>query len=163
MRERGGLAHAVETLNRELMREADDAMGVTMLIVLLDCASGDVTMVNAGHENPILLTRGAAAHSVPLRGGPPLCVCDFAYPEERMTLSPGDTLVLITDGVTEAHDQDQRLFGLSGALAALGRAQGRDTEAQIAGLVAEVRAFERPTEPSDDLTVLALRYRGAGT
>ncbi len=163
VRERGGLAHAVATLNRELMREADDAMGVTMLVVLLDCASGAVTMVNAGHENPILLTPGEPAHSLPMRGGPPLCVCDFAYPEERMTLSPGDTLVLITDGVTEAQDQDRRMFGLGGALAALGRAQGRDTDAQIAGLVQAVRAFEMPTEPSDDLTVLALRYRGEET
>jgi serine phosphatase RsbU (regulator of sigma subunit) len=163
VRESGGLAHAVDTLNRELMREADDAMGVTMLIMLIDCASGELTMVNAGHENPILLKPGEPAKTVPMRGGPPFCVCDFAYPEERLTLFPGNTLVLITDGVTEAQDQDGRMFGLGGALAALGRRDGIDSDALIAGLVEAVRGFEHPMEPSDDLTVLALRYRGPAT
>ena len=159
VRESGGLGHAVATLNRELLREADDAMGVTMLIMLVDCASGAVTMVNAGHENPILLTPGQAPETVPMRGGPPFCVCDFAYPEERMTLAPGDTLVLITDGVTEAQDKDGRLLGLDGALAALGPGDGGDTDALIARLIDAVREFERPMEASDDLTVLALRFR----
>lgn len=160
VRETGGLAHAVATLNRELMREADDAMGVTMLIVLVDCANGALTMVNAGHENPILLQPGEPAKTVPMRGGPPFCVCDFAYPEERMTLLPGHTLVLITDGVTEAQDHHGRLFGLDAALAALDRRGGMESGALIARLVDEVRGFELPTEPSDDLTVLALYYRG---
>jgi len=163
VREIGGLAHAVATLNRELMRDADEAMGVTMLIMLVDCASGEATMVNAGHENPILLTPGQPPGTVPMRGGPPFCVCDFAYPEEQMTLVPGQTLVLITDGITEAQDQNGRMLGLAGALAALDRPHGTDTQALIAGLVAEVRRFELPTEPSDDLTVLALRYRGAAS
>jgi len=160
VRESGGLAHAVATLNRELMREADEAMGVTMLIMLVDCASGAVTMVNAGHENPILLAPGQPPKTIPMQGGPPFCVCDFAYPEERMTLWPGQTLVLITDGVTEAQDSDGRMFGLNGALATLDRPNESDSDGLIAGLVAAVRRFELPTEPSDDLTVLALRYRG---
>lgn len=161
VRESGGLGHAVATLNRELMRDADDAMGLTMLIVLIDCASGEVTMVNAGHENPILLQPGGVPETVPMRGGPPLCVCDFAYPEERLTLLAGNMLVLITDGITEAQDKDGRMFGLNAALAALGGQNAIADDALVAALVAAVRAFERPMEPSDDLTVLTLTYRGS--
>jgi len=162
VRERGGLAHAVNTLNIELMRDADDAMGVTMLVVLVDCSTGELAMVNAGHENPILLRPGQRPESVPMEGGPPFCVVAFAYPEENMVLRPGDTLVLITDGVTEAQDAAGRMFGLDGALATLGQVQANGPDAIVAGMVEAVRAFEHPTEPSDDLTILALSYRGPG-
>jgi CHASE2 domain-containing sensor protein/serine phosphatase RsbU (regulator of sigma subunit) len=171
VRERGGLAHAVNTLNIELMRDADDAMGVTMLVVLANCATGELTMVNAGHENPILLRPGQPSETVPMDGGPPFCVVEFSYPEERMALRPGDTMVLITDGVTEAQDTEGRMFGLDGALASLARRDANgpaapspnapSPDAIVANLVEAVRAFEHPTEPSDDLTILALCYRGA--
>ena len=160
VRERGGLAHAVDTLNVELMRDADDAMGVTMLVVLANCATGELTMVNAGHENPILLRPGLPPETVPMEGGPPFCVVEFSYPEEHMVLHPGDTVVLITDGVTEAQDAEGRMFGLEGALATLGSREANGPDAIVANLVEAVRAFEHPTEPSDDLTVLALGYRG---
>jgi serine phosphatase RsbU (regulator of sigma subunit) len=162
VREQGGLAHAVNTLNRELMRDADDAMGVTMLVVLVDCVSGGLTMVNAGHENPILLRPGQRPETVPMLGGPPFCVCEYLYPEERLTLSAADTLVLITDGVTEAQDGDGRIFGLRRTIATLARRSGNDPDAVVQSLVEDVRAFEHPTDPSDDLTILALSYRGAG-
>jgi serine phosphatase RsbU (regulator of sigma subunit)/CHASE2 domain-containing sensor protein len=158
VRESGGLAHAVETLNRELLRDSDEEMGVTMLIALVNCATGEVAMVNAGHENPIVLRGTQAPETVPMRGGPPFCVCDFPYPEERVALSPGDTLVLITDGVTEAQDTQGNLFGLTGALAALAQ---RDAPSLAQSLFETVRRFEHPTEPSDDLTVLCLHYAGA--
>jgi CHASE2 domain-containing sensor protein/serine phosphatase RsbU (regulator of sigma subunit) len=163
VRETGGLAHAVATLNRELMREADDAMGVTLLAVLVDCRAGALTLVNAGHENPIVLRAGAAPRSVAMDGGPPLCVCDFVYPEERLALATGDTVVLITDGVTEAQDAQCGMFGLDRALAALRQEPAGDPAASVRHLVAAVRAFEHPTEPSDDLTILAFRYAASAT
>lgn len=163
VRERGGLAHAVNTLNLELMRDADDAMGLTMLVVLANCVTGELTMVNAGHENPILLRPGRAPETVPMEGGPPFCVLEFDYPEERMTLQPADTMVLITDGVTEAQDAQGRLFGLDGALATLGKCKANSPDAIVTNLAEAVRSFEYPTEPSDDLTIFALSYRGTAS
>lgn len=162
VREEGGLAHAVATLNAELLRESDDSMGVTMLVVLVDCTSGELTMVNAGHENPVLLRGNGAVEVVPMDGGPPFCVMEFPYPEERLTLAPGETLVLITDGVSEAQDQDGTLFGIDGALDWLSRADHADPAVLVSGLMRTVRAFEEPAEPADDLTVMAIRYTGAG-
>lgn len=159
VRESGGLGHAMSTLNRELMRDADEAMGLTMLAVLVDCADGALTMVNAGHENPILLRPGQSAESVPMDGGPPFCVCDFAYPEEHLALASGDTLVLITDGVTEAQDAEGDMFGLDRTLALLSaRTDTADPATLVGDLVGAVRRFEQPTEPSDDLTILAIGY-----
>jgi adenylate cyclase len=158
VREQGGLAHAVETLNGELLRESDDSMGVTMLVVLVDCTNGELVMVNAGHENPVLLRTDGTVEVVPMDGGPPFCVMDFPYPEERLTLAPGETLVLITDGVSEAQDQHGTLFGIDGALDWLRQADQSDPAMLVSGLMRAVRAFEEPAEPADDLTVMAIRY-----
>ena len=160
-RKDGNLADAVSTLNRELLRDADESMGVTMLIAILDSASGEVVMVNAGHENPIVRTASGEAHSVPMKGGPPFCVCDFPYQEERARLEAGDTLILITDGVTEAQNANDEFFGVSGALAAASETAGQNAEETAKALSLRVRSFEGETEPSDDLTVLVVRLKPA--
>ena len=155
-RDSARLAEAVGQLNRDLLREADEAMGVTMLIGVLDCASGELGMVNAGHENPIVRRADGSIETLAMRGGPPFCVMDFPYPEEPARLEPGDTLVLITDGATEAQNADEQLFGMDGTLAALG--DSPDGAAATASSLADrVRAFEGDTEPSDDLTIMALK------
>ena len=155
-RDSARLAEAVGQLNRDLLREADEAMGVTMLIGVLDCATGDLGMVNAGHENPIVVRADGSIETLAMRGGPPFCVMDFPYPEEPARLGPGDTLVLITDGATEAQNAQEQLFGMDGTLAALG-ASPADAAATATMLADKVRAFEGDTEPSDDLTIMALR------
>ena len=159
-RSAGDLGAAVAALNRDLMGEADDEMGVTILAGVLDCASGELALVNAGHENPLIVRGAGEVETLPLRGGPPLCVVDFPYAEERARLAPGDTLVLITDGATEAQDASQSLFGLEGVIAALRNQGEMPASTRSADLADRIRAFEGETEPSDDLTIMALRYRG---
>ena len=154
------LGVAVAALNRDLMAEADDEMGVTMLVGVLDCATGEVAFVNAGHENPLVVRADGTVETLPLRGGPPFCVVDFPYPEERAQLGPADTLVLISDGATEAQDASQALLGLEGVIAAL-RGEGEMPAIERATDLADrIRGFEGDTEPSDDLTILVIRYRG---
>lgn len=159
-RSSGDLGEAMAQLNRELMGEADDEMGVTMLVGVLNCATGEVALVNAGHENPLVVRTNGNVESLPLRGGPPLCVVDFPYPEERARLDRQETLVLITDGATEAQDAAQALFSLEGVIAAL-RNEGEMPAPELAEDLADrIRAYEGETEPSDDLTIMALRWTG---
>ena len=154
-----GLAKAVSALNSELLRDADESMGVTMLIAILDCASGKVTLVNAGHENPIIRKVNGDTHSFAMTGGPPFCVCDFPYQEERAQLEPGDTLILVTDGVTEAENANGEFFGVAGAIAAVKGTAGENAQETARNLSVRVRLFEGDTEPSDDLTVLVARLK----
>jgi adenylate cyclase len=160
-RDSRGIGDAVAALNRELMEEADDSMGVTVLVAVIDCASGSATMVNAGHENPILRRADGRVETIALRGGPPLCVADFPYPEEELTLAAGDALVLVTDGVTEAQDVDGGLFGAARAAQLIEALEHPSATAMVAAVEQGVRTFEGGAEPSDDLTVLAIRYRNA--
>lgn len=162
-RAEGDLGAAVATLNRDLMAEADEEMGVTMLVGVLDCTDGALALVNAGHENPLIVRSDGVVETLPLKGGPPFCVVDFPYPEERHVLAPRDTLALITDGATEAENKDGELFGLGGVVAALERQGDMRAAERAADLAARVRAFEGDTEPSDDLTIMTIRYRGSVT
>jgi adenylate cyclase len=154
-----GVGAIVTTANQELSRDNPEALFVTMVAGVLDADSGEVQLCNAGHDAPWRLGRGAPSH-VPGDGGPPLCVLDdFPYPETRITLAPGETLVLVTDGVTEAMDASKALYGserlrqvLAGTLPAPG--------ALVEAVNADVKAFVGDAEPADDLTLLALRFNG---
>ena len=97
--------------------------------------------------------------------GPPLCVIEgYAYRPEYYRLLPGEALCLFTDGVTEAMNSANDLYGKQRLFSAL-KASGDATEAiQLVNAVRDdVRAFVLDTERSDDLTILALRWNGGET
>jgi len=152
-------ATMADAINKELLKDNTEAMGVTLLLGLLDLKSGEVSMVCAGHEDPILLSGDKAAR-VRLDGGPPLCAADLAYPLEKLTLKPGEVLVLVTDGVTEAQNAHNELFGSKRLLADGALKSGTATEI-VDGIRDHVRNFEGGAEATDDLTVMAVRYLGA--
>ncbi len=151
-------AAMADAINRELLKDNTEAMGVTLLLGLLDLNTGEVRMVCAGHEDPILLA-GDKATRIRLEGGPPLCAAELVYPLERLTLSPGETLVLVTDGVTEAQNEEQELFGSKRLLADGALKSGTAAEI-VDGIRDHVRKFEGTAEATDDLTVMAVRYIG---
>ncbi|WP_016747838.1 PP2C family protein-serine/threonine phosphatase, partial [Rhizorhabdus wittichii] len=152
------LADAAAILNEELMRDNSEAMNVTMLVGILDLSSGELVLMSAGHEDPLHIRGDGAIAIHKLDGGPPFCIVDFPYPDEPMTLAPGEALVLISDGVSEAQNGDGALFGHDRLLAAL---QGRtNASAMVEAMRDAVRAFEDGTDPTDDLTVMAVRYLG---
>ena len=152
-------ATIVEAINAELLKDNSEALGVAILLGMLDLETGEVRMVSAGHEDPMLLSADAAGERVRLDGGPPLCVTDFSYPLEKITLRPGETLVLVTDGVTEAQDPDGAFFGRERVPASGKMEQTRATEI-VESIRDAVRMFENGAEASDDLTVMAIRYLG---
>lgn len=152
------LAEVAFVLNEELMRDNGEAMNVTMVIGVIDLTNGEVRLVNAGHEDPLHVDLAGQVAVHRLDGGPPFCIVDFPYPEERLVLRPGEALVLISDGVSEAQDQAGTLFGHDRLTGVLGGLSG--ATAMVDGLRDAVRLFERGCDPSDDLTILALRYLG---
>jgi serine phosphatase RsbU (regulator of sigma subunit)/CHASE2 domain-containing sensor protein len=161
MRPATPLQDAVEEINRELSRDNRQAMAVSLLVGVLRPADGDLQLVSAGHENPLVVDAEGRVRELKLDGGPPLCVDEtFPYPAEGHTLAPGEILVAFTDGLTEAQAPDGRLFDRESVLAAVGDAARAPTLAgMVDALIARVRAFEAGGEPSDDLTVLAVRRK----
>jgi len=161
LRRGDAIDEAAALLNEELSRDNGEAMGVTMLLGVLDLATGRAVLVSAGHEHPFLVRDGRAEEHR-LDGGPPFCLMEFPYPAEPLQLAPGEGLVLITDGVTEAQDGKGALFGAASARGAVAGTAGGTATAMVEALRDAVRTFEGGAEPSDDLTVMALRWRGNG-
>ena len=140
------------------MRDNSEAMNLTMLIGLIDLTTGAVSLMSAGHEDPLHIAVDGRIAAHKLDGGPPFCIVDFPYPEEPMKLAPGETLVVISDGVSEAQNREGALFGHARLLQAL---EGTESAtAMVEAMRGAVRTFEDGTDPTDDLTVMALRYLG---
>ena len=155
------LGQAVGAINAELSPNNGQNMQLSLLAGILH-ADGRLEMCSAGHENPFVVSPDGTVRTLALDGGPTLCAMDdFPYPIEPFQLAPGEILVAYTDGVTEAQDLGHDLFGTERALAAVAAASGPGPlSGLVDALVSAVRDFEAGGEPSDDLTVLALRRAG---
>jgi adenylate cyclase len=155
----------MSTASAELSRDNATALFVTAFAAVLDLDSGLLAYCNAGHDNPHLLRAGRA----PLQrledgDGPPLCALqDFAYRSARVQLERDDTLLLITDGITEAQNARGALYGAERLQQLLAVQQERGASAQelVQSLQRDVDAFVQGAPAADDLTILALRWRGA--
>jgi len=161
-----GTDHAMDAImemaNDEISRENPAELFITVFAGIIDGATGRVEFCNAGHENPHIVGADGSVRVLDCDGGPPLCVLEgFPYPKEEMVLAPGETLVITTDGVTEARNKAGELYGherLETGLRRLGREA--DLKSGLDALVDDVRKFENGVDPTDDLTLMAIRFTG---
>jgi len=148
-------------VNDLLCQDNASAMFITVFYGILHTRTGEVVYGSAGHYLPFLLRDVSGIESLRSTGGMALGVLDTARFETRSTLlRKGDTLFLYTDGITEAIDRDERMFAEGRLRAFLDRTNGWSPSAMIQGLVSEVRKFSGDVPQYDDITALALRYRG---
>jgi len=150
-------AHIMQTLNRSGCRGNSRNMFVTLFIGVLDLPTGRLRYCNAGHDAPVLITENGPQW-LDVKPNLPLgIVADFEYAAQECQLPPQATLLLYTDGVTEAMNEQHKQFGrerLSNCLQA-----GAVTAKQVVDTVLQaVDEFVDGAEQSDDLTMLALRY-----
>ncbi len=159
------LAKTVEEINNILCDNNPDGMFVTAWIGILDLKEGKLVFVNAGHCRPLICHRGRDCIYESLLGGPVLAgLKNIRYRQGEIRLQSGDTLLLYTDGVTEATGQARELYGekrLKAAAEKYGKA-GTMPEGLISAVLEDVEAFQGEAEQFDDITMLALRYYGKG-
>lgn len=150
----------VRQLNQEIARDNPEEFFVTGFFAVLDLRSGDLSYCNAGHDNPFVCSRSLPPRELDGAKGPPVCILDdFDYPTHHERLSPGDVLCVYTDGVTEAFDPQQREYGKDRLLRVLSKQWDRVHAQEILEATCEsVRAFTSGADPSDDLTMLVLRW-----
>ncbi len=164
---KGGMA--IDTLftalNEEISRQNPAMLFVTAIAGIIDVTSGRVQMCSAGHEAPLLLHPGRLPAPVTFDAGPPLCVLeDFPYRAFKIVLEPGDMLVMISDGITEAHNEAQELYGRQRIADFLARVPqpGSGAEEICRGIFSDVRRFAGGAGQSDDITVMAVGFRTGG-
>ncbi len=154
---------AMARANGRLCRDNEPGMFVTVWLGKLELATGALAFVNAGH-NPPLLRRAGGAYEYLRAGKPDFFLAGMEttrYRRNAVELAPGDRLFLYTDGVTEACDPNEALFGegrLRDALNAPGAGE-RGPRETCEAVGESVRAFARGAEQSDDITMLAVEVR----
>jgi sigma-B regulation protein RsbU (phosphoserine phosphatase) len=155
-------AALLSKLNEHLCADDHESLFVTIFCGKLHVTSGEVLYSNGGHNAPYLLRSSGSLEQVRRVGGPALGLSDAAkYQLGRVTLQQQDTLVLFTDGVTEATGPDDQFF-LESRLEACLRAAPVDTARQLVESVSgAVDAFTAGARQADDITLVALRYCGS--
>ncbi|OYY09242.1 MAG: hypothetical protein B7Y70_10565 [Rhizobiales bacterium 35-68-8] len=155
-------AGCVRRVNDLLAMENEQMLFVTMFYGTLDLETGHVAYVNAGHNLPYRITPTGEITTVPSTSGVAVAVVEgFVYKEGALDLLPGETLMLFTDGVTEAIDIDGELYGDPRLEAFLATGVWDWTVEEICHqTLMSIREFERGAPQADDITCLALRYFG---
>jgi phosphoserine phosphatase RsbU/P len=151
-------ARVFNHVNRFLCDHSEVGRYATVFFGILD-QEGHLEYINAGHPSPILIRRGVADEAFTEGSYPVGLVPEAQYTAVCLKLEPGDTLVLFSDGVTEAADPNEQMFGIL-RLKELLTGQLECPLEQLQKCVLEaVETFSRGAHQADDLTLLIVRYR----
>jgi serine phosphatase RsbU (regulator of sigma subunit) len=132
-------------------------MFVTCFYAVLDPAGGHLSYANAGHDLPYLHRRGGDCEELRARGMPLGLMSGMDYEEKEMVLDVGDSALLYSDGLVEAHDPEREMFGFP-RLQALVAKHGDEEEALGDLLMEELHSFVgEGWEQEDDITLLTLK------
>jgi len=155
--------HPAETfahINRFLCDHAQVERYATMFFGTLD-ANGRLEYINAGHPSPVLIRAGQVETPFPAASCPVGLIPDMQFSSAVVNLQPGDTLVLFSDGVSEAMDPDQNEYGVDRLKKAVGDCPAGSVSDMQEAILESVRQFARGERQADDVTLLLLRYTGA--
>lgn len=148
-------ARALAAANERILADTHTGMFVTLFCAVLDPESGELAYANAGHNPPYLFSSGQAT-PLPPSGMALGVVGDTAWEEERLVLSPGDTLLLYTDGVIDALGPDEKPFGLEHLLATARSFGGSSAHDLQEGILSTIHRFVGAAPQFDDLTLVVL-------
>jgi sigma-B regulation protein RsbU (phosphoserine phosphatase) len=148
-------AAIVEAVNRNLCEESASDYFVTMFVGILDLQTGHLDYCNAGHEAPIM-----AGQPLPIKHNLPVgALSDWVFEGQEVQMKEGDMLFLYTDGLTEAKNIEKQSMGRHHVVE-LAQAHRSDTAQQLVELMkAEVHRHAGEAEQSDDITLLAIKWK----
>lgn len=150
----------VSGINSELANGNDQDMFCTLFCGVLDMETGMLSYCNAGHNAPILMTKGSTDFMKPCTNLPAGAIADFSYQTESVQMQKDDALFLYTDGVTEAENKATELFGDSHTLGIVELLKDASMKEMADGVFDAVKTFADGNEQSDDITMLCLRWKG---
>ena len=151
----------IKKVNDNLATDNDSCMFVTLFYAQLNPTTGHLEFVNAGHPSPLLIHADGTVGYLPTTDGMALGIMDgIEYSTSVVQLLPGDTIVMFTDGVTEAINDQQEEFGLQRLLALFSGIPPTNPERNVEDIFLAVNDFANNLEQFDDITCVALQYRG---
>jgi CHASE2 domain-containing sensor protein len=145
--------------NRRLKKDIKSGMFVALLYAILDAEDGTLKLCSAGQTQPILLSAetGKASLVETLGDTFPLGILDDAdYQETRLSLSPGDTVVFYTDGIVEAMNKKEEIYGFQRLMDVVQEAGSMNADQLLNEIIKRVNTFTGGAVQHDDLTVIVL-------
>src|SRR5215211_2596434 len=150
----------LERVNEHLCPDMPEKMFVTCLYGVLDPVSGHLRFANAGHDLPYVKTAGGVVE-LRARGMPLGLMPGMAYEEKETVLAPGESVLLHSDGIVEAHDPDRGMFGFPRLKETVAGSPGG--QALIDRVITELEAFTGAgAEQEDDITMVTLERSAGG-
>jgi phosphoserine phosphatase RsbU/P len=156
-----GAGACLEATNDLLSQDNDAAMFVTVFYGIFDTRTGRMTYANGGHNPPCIVAPDGTVSQLPKTGGIALGAMEgLPYEEGTAVLKPGATLLLYTDGVTEAFNPADQEFTERRLVDVLSGTQALGVDGFVGRVVEAVDRFAAGAPQADDITCLALRYAG---
>lgn len=154
-------AEIVQSINKTLSFNNESNMFVTFFLGILDVGTGQLNYCNAGHNPPVLIKNNKEVNYFEITKAIPVGLFeDFSYIEETIQIQTGDQVFLYTDGLTEAEDIDNKLFGDEHLLEFLRKNMVSDPKLLIEKTIEEVAIHVNRHIQSDDLTMLSITFNG---
>ena len=154
-------AKVLTDANNAICANNREGLFVTVWLGILDMCTGKIVAANAGHERPAVMHAGGDFELIDDPHGFAIGGMEgMRYKEYEFTLNAGDKLFLYTDGVPEATNAEDKLFGKERMLKALNAVKDETPQGVLKGVRRSVDDFVQEAEQFDDLTMLCVVYRG---
>jgi sigma-B regulation protein RsbU (phosphoserine phosphatase) len=148
-------------VNRQLCEGNEADLFVTVWIGILDVSTGHVAASNAGHEYPAIYRAGGGYELFKTKQSPAVATMEgLKFRQSEFDLNPGDNLYIYTDGVAEATNSDDELYGTDRMIDALNQTIGMSAKDITLSMKKSVDDFTGDAPQFDDITMLSLRYFG---
>lgn len=160
-RDEGCPARVLQRLNDELSQDNESNMFVTLFCATIHLSSGACHYARGGHNPPFLIRSQGQVDRLPwVKGAIVGAIPGGDFEEGQVTLLPGDTLFLYTDGVTEGMNPDGEVFGENRTMAALSRNYMRNCRDLLLAVRESLNEYIQGAEQSDDITMMVFQYQG---
>ena len=151
----------IKKVNRSLCIDNPGAMFVTLIIGVLNIHTGQIKYSNGGHNPPILLRQGDVIECSNEKYDPIIGFsADIEYRELSIDLKANDTLLLYTDGITEAENENNVFFSIKRLIKTCSELSHAPVRDIVSGVIGAVKSFSANVPQSDDIAMLGIRYRG---
>ncbi|MBQ8093221.1 MAG: SpoIIE family protein phosphatase [Clostridia bacterium] len=152
---------ALKNVNNQLCEGNDAGFFVTVWLAVLEISTGRGIAVNAGHEHPALRRANGLYELVTYRHSMAVATMEgLPFKEHEFQLMPGDSVFVYTDGVAEATNAENELFGTERMLAALNRVPDASPSETLQNVMEDINDFVAGAQQFDDITMLCLKYNG---
>ena len=157
----GSPSEILYDVNNQLCEGNAAELFVTVWIGILEISTGKGMAANAGHEHPVIRSAGDEFKLVVYKHSPAVAAMEgMRFREHEFKLEPGDTIFVYTDGVAEATNSENKLFGTDRMLDALNKEPDAKPEKILENVIEGIDQFVQGAEQFDDITIMALKYFG---